>query len=419
MTETDLPPAPLATFGFIAVGAVLLAAAGVFVATNRWSSGGGGLSAPALQSVDAGEVEALRAIQDKVRRETEERTRLDRTLSVTHADRLLHEVESTKATLARAKATLTEWESIVPALLTSRDGMRIAADPAQVQTFDAIYRRSARPGDRDVTGMQARIDALEAELRRIKDSQDALLSEEGASKLASQIEEQRRAAELTREGAASDLQAVRALVAESSSVSPSTTTLEAALRELELQRAERRAEAIRNAVAEVLEEADKQDAAMEARKRREIADAERRQREADLEAERMRKDAQAAITEQRTDQERLETLAKSSAVQENYAPFLGLGKTQPINRAPDGPAQHSSWEPSGNGIDKVPASLEALRRARALTRFEVFVQLATSSANDRKPWAALTEERAVEYRRRFEEFKELAPLWVEMKLLGN
>ena len=63
MTETDLPPAPLATFGFIAVGAVLLAAAGVFVATNRWSSGGGGLSAPALQSVDAGEVEALRAIQ--------------------------------------------------------------------------------------------------------------------------------------------------------------------------------------------------------------------------------------------------------------------------------------------------------------------------------------------------------------------
>ncbi|MEZ4651990.1 MAG: hypothetical protein R3E97_24950 [Candidatus Eisenbacteria bacterium] len=268
MTETDLPPAPLATFGFIAVGAVLLAAAGVFVATNRWSSGGGGLSAPALQSVDAGEVEALRAIQDKVRRETEERARLDRTLSVTHADRLLHEVESTKATLAQAKATLSEWESVVPALLTSRDGMRIAADPAQVQTFDAIYRRSARPGDRDVTDMQARIDALEAELRRIKDSQDALLSEEGASKLASQIEEQRRAAERTRESAASDLQAVQALVADTSASSPSTTTLEAALRELELERAERRAEAIRNAVAEVLEEADKQDAAMEARKRR-------------------------------------------------------------------------------------------------------------------------------------------------------
>lgn len=418
MTETDLPPAPLATFGFIAVGAVLLAAAGIFVATNRWSSGGAALSAPALKAVDAGEVGALRAIQDKVRRETEERARLDRTLSVTHADQLLHEVESTKAALEQARETLTEWESVVPTLLTSQEGMRIAADPAAVQTFDAIYRRAARPDDEDVANMQARINALEAELRRIKESQDALLSEEGASKLASEIEEQRRAAELTRESAANDLQAVQTLVAEVSSASPSTITLEAALRELELERTKRRAETIREAVEKVLVEAEKEDAAMEARKRREIADADRRQREADLETERMRKDAQAAITEQKAEQELLETLARAPEVQANYAPLLTKGKTEPDNNNPGGPGT-MTWRDAGK-LEAQYVSLSDIKRTNALNSFEDFVRLLTSTANDRGSWpVASSESVTTEYRRRFEEFQKLAPLWIEMEILRN
>ena len=51
--------------------------------------------------------------------------------------------------LALSGATPTPVLRVVPALLTSQDGMRIAADPTHVQTFDAIYSRSARPGDRD------------------------------------------------------------------------------------------------------------------------------------------------------------------------------------------------------------------------------------------------------------------------------
>lgn len=64
-------------------------------------------------------------------------------------------------------------------------------------------------------------------------------------------------------------------------------------------------------------------------------------------------------------------------------------------------------------------SLTDVQRTNALNSFEDFVRLMTSTANDRGCWPPHggNEKIAAEYRRRFEEFKDLAPLWIEMGLL--
>lgn len=418
MTDTDVAPVPLKTFGVVAVGAVLLAAAGVFVATNRWSTGGGGGETVAgLHTVQAGELETMRTIQDKVRREAEASVRLDRTLAVGRADSLLEGVSTTRATVEAAKSAYSEWGNVVPPLMTSQAGMRIAANPAHVQTFDAIYRRAARPGETVVTAIERRLHVLEAELRTVKESQDALLSEEGAARLREQLEREQLAAGRALDGVAGDLKSVKALVATASASSPAAQTLQEALDALAREQAEKRAKLIAAEVARVSEEQNELDKQMEGRKAEEIRVAERQQREADLEAERMRKETRALITERNMEQERREILAKSPEVQANYSPLLTKGKTRPSNNNPGGPGT-MTWGDAGK-LEAQHVSLTDVQRTNALNSFEDFVRLMTSTANDRGCWPPHggNEKIAAEYRRRFEEFKDLAPLWIEMGLL--
>ena len=410
----------------IAIGAVILSCAGVYVATSRWSTPA--TSASWSSSGGGGEQDTLRVLQDQVRREAEEssriqraqaeeRSRAQRLLATTRANSLLEHISTTRSSIQDARHVFARWGSEVPALLTSESGKRIASNPTQVETFAAIYNRARRPEEATLTAIENRLGGIEAEVQRVRETQDATLSEETEVKLRGQLERERSATDQALSGVQTDLRAVEALVDRADSATPAATTLEAALRELELEHAERRAEVIRLAVADVLVQSREQDAAMEARKKREITNAERRQREADLETERTRKDTAAEITEEKAKQERRNMLARSAEVQANYAPLLTKGKTKPYNNNPGGPGT-MTWTATGK-LEAQTVSLNDIKRTNALKSFEDFVRLLTSTTNDRGSWPppASSDALAAKYRRRFEEFKNLAPLWLDMGLL--
>jgi hypothetical protein len=406
---------PLKMLALIAVGAVLLSCAGVYVATSRWTTGvAASVGGPA---VSGGEAETVRVLQEQVQRDVEERAQRDRTLAEARASELLADLAETRAAVAAAQQALTQWNEQVPALLTSEQGKRVAADPERVQTFHAISSRLGRPSESQVGALAQRVELLERQLEQVRSSESATLSEDSESAYAKQLEEDQAEALGVQRELEEDLDAVRALVAKSATANPAPRSLAAALEELELEMATQRAELITRAVREVREEQNQLDVAMRREAEQRMAVEERRREKAKLDDQRMRVAAEASEIETKTNQDEPRLRAESAVIQNNYAPFLEDGKTQPINRAPDGPAKHSTWETSGNGIDKFPASFDGLRRARAFSRFEVFVQLATSGTNDRTPWAPLSESNEAEYRRRWTEFQELAPIWIEMGLL--
>lgn len=413
------PSAPMMTIGLVAVGAVLLVAAGVFVATSRWSSGSGG-QAQASTVAPSGELETLRIIQDRVRRDAEERDRLDRTLSMNRADSMLEVVAGTRATIQQAQAASAEWEGALPALLTSEEGKRIAADPVQLTIFDGIYRHPLRPQETELSAIEKRLAGLEAELRRVKESQDALLSEASAAKLQQQIETERLAAERARDAVTRDLSSVQAIVTKTASGSIASVTLQEALDELERVRAEERAKLIAEAVALVNVEQDELDKNMIASRKREIREADRQIHDAALADTALRKRTEADVAQRKSKEDDIKTRAESATVQENYRPFLGLGLKIPWNNAPEN-SQYCNWiaDPN-NKLEKRPVEYNQLRRHKALDRFDTFVAFATNPDNDRGAWPPVGSDSTAtleEYRQRFNEFKELADLWVKMGLL--
>jgi len=78
-----------------------------------------------------------------------------------------------------------------------------------------------------------------------------------------------------------------------------------------------------------------------------------------------------------------------------------------------------TWTDAGK-LEPQYVSLSDIKRTNALNNFEDFVRLLTSTANDRGSWPPASSDAATaKYRRRFEEFQKLAPLWIEMGILRN
>lgn len=209
---------------------------------------------------------------------------------------------------------------------------------------------------------------------------------------------------------------MKALVAKSATASPAPRSLAAALEELELEMAARRAEVIEAELRRVHAEQNELDKEMVARKTAEFRVAQRQRQEVELEDERQREETAAAIAAQKSKEEDKRRRAASDTDQAVYAPLLQKGKTKPYNNNPGGPGT-MTWSSTGR-LEAEHVSLSDIKRTNALTSFEDFVRLLTSSANDRGSWPpASSDASTTEYRRRFEEFKELAPIWIEMGLL--
>jgi len=405
---------PLKMLALIAVGAVLLSCAGVYVATSRWTSG-------ASASVGAptgvgGEVETVRVLQEQVQRDVEERAQRERTLAEARASELLADLAETRTAVEAAQQALTQWNEQVPALLTSEQGKRVAADPERVRTFHAISSRLGRPSESQVGALAQRVELLERQLEQVRSSDAATLSEDSESAYAKQLQEDQAEALGVQRELEEDLDAVKALVAKSATASPAPRSLAAALEELELEMAARRAEVIAAERLRVDTQQTELDKQMEGRKYEEIRVAQRQRREVELEDERQREETAAAIAAQKSKEEDQRRRAASDTVQAVYAPLLQKGKTKPYNNNPGGPGT-MTWNSTGR-LEAEHVSLSDVKRTNALASFEDFVRLLTSSANDRGSWPpASSDASTTEYRRRFEEFKELAPIWIEMGLL--
>ena len=409
---------PLKMLLLVAVGAVLLSCAGVYVATNRWASASSTLTTGA----GGGDVETIRVLQDEVRRDSESRIRAGRTLAASTAATLLAKVGDARDVVSQADAVFARWNETVPALMTSEAGKRLAADPKRVETFHAIYTRLARPTERSLAAITDRLDVVQGELERLKSDEEATLSAEDAAAFEGRVEGDHAAAQGILRDIKHDLDAIESLVQASADDSPGTVTLEAALKERELELAAARAALIEAEKKRVIAEQNDLDTEMEGRKLEEIRSAQRQKAEALLEDQRMQEATAADVAAREAEQRDLKTRAEDPAVQANYQPFLGLGKTQPVNKNPAYGAEHCYWAESP-GLEKKPASYTALKAAKALERLEVFIAFATSASNDRDgAWPVLgsdDDKGLAEYRKRWDEFQDLAPLWIEAGKLGQ
>ena len=408
---------PLKLLLLVAVGAVLLSCAGVYVATTRWSKG----AAASAATGGAEEVETLRVLQEEVRRDSESRVRAGRTLAVATATTLLSKVGDARDVVSQAEAAFAKWNETVPALMTSDAGKRLAANPGRVSTFHAVYNRLARPTERSLGAIADRLDIVEGELAHLKNGEDATLTDEDATAFEKRVAEDHVAAQGIHRGIKEDLDAVEALVEASAGSPLGAMTLEAALKAHELELGAVRLALLEEEHARVRAEQNELDREMEGRKLTEIRTESRAKAEAVLEDQRMQKATEADIATRDATERDLKTRAEDPTVQANYQPFLGLGYLQPINRNPASGAEHCYWEKDGDGLTKQPVALRYLKAAKALERFEVFVAFATSTGNDRVAWSphGNDEDTLAKYRTRWKEFKELAPLWVQMGKLGQ
>ena len=180
---------PLKLLFLVAVGVVLLASAGVYVATTRWGSD---VSASFNQgSGDGGEEETLRTLNEQVVRESEAQARSQGALAQAQAAKLLQQLADTKDAAEKAKVAAARWEEEVPVLLTSETGRRLASDPARVEAFMALQDRAARPSEESLAPLLERIAVLESELERIRSADIPSLAPETNQQFEAQLAAER------------------------------------------------------------------------------------------------------------------------------------------------------------------------------------------------------------------------------------
>jgi len=226
----------------------------------------------------------VQGIQDRARREQEDRDRRQRTLTEARASTLLADVDEVRRTVRAAEDALTEGNEFVPSLLTAEAGKRLAADPERVRTFHDLSSHMERPRRSPVEAVAKRLALLEQDLDQVRSSETATLSEESEAAYAKQLQEDRAAARDAQRQLEEDLGAVKALVAQAEAARPAQRTLAAVLEELELELAAQRAERIAKAVREVRTEQNRLDVAMRRQAEERRAIEERRREKAKLRA---------------------------------------------------------------------------------------------------------------------------------------
>lgn len=409
---------PIRQLLLVAVGAVLLACAGVYVATTRWNSevsaaGGSG---------DGGEVETLRVLNQQLVESAESRARTERTLAEARASKLLQEVAETKSVAEKAEAAATRWSAEVPALLTSEAGRRLASDPARVTTFYALMDRPGRPTPESIEGIKGRLVALETELERVKSESSAKLAEESEAALAALVREEKAAADAALSVNERDLDAVEALVRASESDALAPTTLEETLAAMRAELAKKHAEDIAAEVRRVTEEQHEITKKMIAEREAERLIAEREKDDARRKAENARIANETELAKKKAEDALWETRAKSAEVQAKFRAFLADGNAQPQRHR----SRQIIWNVA-RGADPRPGpvSYKAIVDVGGMKDFTSFLQLVVPTTlneglrNDRGMWddPAGNAARLKEYEQRFEDFKRLGPIWVRLGLM--
>ncbi len=342
-------------------------------------------------------------------------------------------------TLDQVQNELKRWEEEIEPLLTNDRGKRLAANPELVKAFNAIYAaRKTSPAEleKDRTRVQALLLPVENQL---KSAGDISAPTEG---IAAELQEEKtlsqtklNACRTAREGLESFLaQAERA-----GQTSPKT--LHAAIEELKISYALEQAriineteDATQKQIAQLIAEARRQQLEQAGKDEVQRIEAETRKKQAEAEAERARIDAETAkiqsdiearqqLTQAESERakeaarrEKLRKLAEDSNVQKKFLPFLekgifNFGSPSPKNR-------YEFAKPvSLTDLQKIGA-LEDGRSFAAVGAGKKTEKFAYASSNDRPKWNYPTaEEEFKQYEALLIQFKDLAPIWVEMGLL--
>ena len=392
---------PLKMLFLAALGVVLLATAGIYVATTRWGSGeSSSFNQPAG---GGGEEEIVRNLEGEAQRRIAEEARTQRMLATTAAAKLLEGVSQAKAIASQAKTAATKWEADAPALLGSDEGRRLASDPARVKTFMALQANPSRPTSGSIAQLLERLALLETELERIRSAEHPTLTNETRQQFATQIEEARSEAAAALSALQGDLGALEGLVLAASTLTPSEQSLADVIAVVQREQDERQARETADRLAKVEEEQHKR-AMQEAEQRR--AD--------ELERERKEREDAARAEAERKEKEHWEALAVSADMKAKFEPLLANGTRQPNKRM--------QWDETHKAA--APVSLGTLQWSGALNDFNKFLELMTRTdnyKNDRCVWPSPTGNADLlkDYRQRFDDLQKLAPIWAASGVLGK
>ena len=333
-------------------------------------------------------------------------------------------VEEISERLAAASHDIEAWSSLVKELPRNDAGRRIAGSKTHVDQYRALLDKP-RPIVRLVGGLR---DTLQANLEL---SQKYLGQEENATPpgaaMMQELDRLSTEVETMAKEYRTDRRALETLVSETAEMAPASQTLEQAIdqRARELAAQYRAQLAAATAAAEEEAQRTMREANAKAIKGKADAEADRLARLGSGEANRIRGETEQRLktmqaeAEQRKradEAERLRTLAKDPQVQRKFSAFLERGYVK-FNTSPGGALNR--------GPRPVPVSFGDLNSYGWLRNVETFARAMSRKPNpdynvfNDRPTHAVPRTSAdwEEMERLLEQFKTLAPVWVEMKLL--
>jgi len=293
--------------------------------------------------------------------------------------------------IGEVESAAQSWERQSEALLENESGKAIAASENLVDAFENL-RREPRPSVQTLTDLSGTVEGLLRPVRSAIDNDEFHVAPDVS--LTAELDHCYREAEEMKKKYNGHLSRLDALLEDAKAVSaPGDVSLQEAIKRLHAKYAHQQNEIVAKAAVEQRQiEAEK----MAVIERKRIADEEATRRE-------------------KAEKDRLIKLAEDPTIQALYSPFLEKGRTS----ASSDNSGRGWYFYSYNGPSRT-VRYSAMQRFDMFTDFSDFLVAATSSHNDRRTWRyPKTDEEWAEYQKRFELFKELAPVWVELGLIDK
>lgn len=323
-----------------------------------------------------------------------------RTLNRLELQAARQKMEGVRSTLGEVEAQLMAWEREVRVLLTDERGRRIAVEPERVEKFAALFRQ-------ETLWTPDQVATSKEKLRLLFEPVEAAIKEDTGDYAPSQdwtghLDREDWALKAAIKAYADTRRSIELLAREAPNA-PGPTTLADAIAAFDQRLARERTERIE---AEIRAERDK--------KTEELAKAEAEKVKAEAEQQK------AGI-----DLARNRKLAEDPAIQAKYQPFLAKGRWRfghaELNRMwIDGPSEMNSYNTLvklGITTDLQTFVSAGCGKARSSKGFAYIQQY---HKNDRPLWTTPYPKTDADwdyYRKLFEEFQQLAPIWRDMGLL--
>jgi len=314
----------------------------------------------------------------------------------------------------RLQEQIEAWQNEIEPCLKNERGQFLAAQPDLVRRFAAAYR-APRFKQADLEAAKSRVAELSRPFDDALGGRGALFNPDDDDKktLAAQIQQEQQLAQNALSNLRQARNAASAILEQAKTLgNKATYTLAEAMdkedRGFALDMAQK--------TASLQEQAQREAAELEAQalaeQTRKLAKQRVAQIEADTAAKAEELKKQLSLDAERAERKRLQEMAKDPAIQAKFKPFLAKGYRDC--------ASNPRW--SVNEFPR-PVSLNVLHNSGALNDAYEFARAGAGKVgmftfNDRPRWGYPTrEEDLKQFEPLLKQFKQLAPIWVEMGLL--